>query len=45
MDDTELRAQFVVISPGGEVQSLSCLIRKNFLEQEFLEDVWQRGYL
>ena len=40
MGDAELRAQFIVISPGGEVQSLSCLICKKFLEQEFLEDIW-----
>jgi pre-mRNA cleavage complex 2 protein Pcf11 len=45
--DAELRAQFVVVPPGDEAQSLSCPICKELLEPEFLEDdedwVWKNA--
>ncbi|KAF9534212.1 hypothetical protein CPB83DRAFT_843868 [Crepidotus variabilis] len=45
--EEELRAQFVVIPPGAEAQSVSCPICKETLQSEFLEDeeewVWRNA--
>ena len=51
MSDTEreakLQAQYVVVPPGAEAQSISCPICKEALKSEFLEDdeewVWRNA--
>ncbi|KAI5996628.1 hypothetical protein EDC04DRAFT_2872364 [Pisolithus marmoratus] len=43
--DAELRAQFVVVQPGHKAKSIYCLICKETMKSEFLEDdedcVWR----
>ncbi|KAK7060482.1 mRNA 3' end processing factor [Paramarasmius palmivorus] len=45
--DAELRAQFVVIPPGGEANTIACPICKEVLNPEFVEDdeewVWKNA--
>ncbi|KAI5980407.1 hypothetical protein EDC04DRAFT_2875711 [Pisolithus marmoratus] len=36
--DAELRAQFVVVPPGDKAKSIYCLICKETMKSEFLED-------
>lgn len=45
--DSDLRAQYVIVPPGDEAQTISCPICKETLKSEFLEDdeewVWKNA--